>query len=171
RLQSGTVAFNRQWFPLEEIVGSVLTRLERSLTDHHVSVTLPRTLPWLFIDGGMIEQVLVNLVENAIKYTPPGTPIDIGADHEGEAVVVEVADRGPGLPAEAYERIFDKFYRAPGKGAPGGVGLGLAICRAIVDGQGGRIWTEPRPGGGTSFKFTLGARDAHAGNKGENGNA
>ncbi|MGH8426364.1 MAG: ATP-binding protein [Gammaproteobacteria bacterium] len=160
RLQAGPIAFNRQWYPLEEIVGSVLARLKEQLGTHPVTVKLSETLPWLFIDGGMTEQVLINLVENAIKYTPDGTAIEINAALQNDEVVVEVADRGPGLPEEAHERVFEKFYRVGVEDSPGGTGLGLAICRAIVEGQSGNIWAENRADGGASFKFTLGAGGA-----------
>ena len=155
RLQAGAVQLDRQWYPLEEIVGSVLTRLRGELKQHSVSVKLPRELPWLSLDAVLIEQVLVNLLENAVKYTPAGTPLEISAEVSGDSVIVEVADRGPGLPPDAEERVFEKFYRARPEGAQSGVGLGLTICRAIIDIHGGRIWAGNRPGGGASFKFSL----------------
>jgi two-component system sensor histidine kinase KdpD len=102
----------------------------------------------------LIEQVLVNLLENALKYSPLGSPIDLTAWSEGDEVVVEVADRGPGLPPGEEELIFDKFYRV--RPSPtGGVGLGLTICRAIIQAHGGRLWAANRPGGGATFRFTL----------------
>jgi two-component system sensor histidine kinase KdpD len=102
-----------------------------------------------------VEQVLVNLLENAVKYTPAGSAIDVSAWVADSAAVVEVADRGPGLPAGNEERVFEKFYRAESKEVSGGVGLGLTICRAIVSAHGGRIWAENRGGGGAAFRFTL----------------
>jgi two-component system sensor histidine kinase KdpD len=98
--------------------------------------------------------VLVNLLENAAKYTPKGSQIDLSAWAEGEEVIVEVADRGPGLPPGDEERIFDKFYRVRPTTASG-VGLGLAICRAVIEAHGGRIWAKNRAGGGAVFRFTL----------------
>lgn len=160
RLQSGTIQLKLEWYPLEEVIGGVLTRLKERLAEHPVSVDLAEDLPWVSMDGSLIEQVLVNLVENAVKYTPRGTPIEIDAKLDGEEVVVEVADRGPGLPPGTEERVFEKFYRAQEEGSQGGVGLGLAICRAIVEAHGGRIWAENRPGGGASFKFSLPAGGA-----------
>lgn len=155
RLQAGAVELDRQWYPLEEIVGGVLTRLREELKQHPVSVRLSPELPWLSLDAVLIEQVLVNLLENAVKYTSAGTPIEIGAMVSDDAVVVEVADSGPGLPTGAEERVFEKFYRARAEDAQNGVGLGLTICRAIVEIHGGRIWAENRAGGGASFKFSL----------------
>jgi len=105
------------------------------------------------MDGLLIEQVLINLLENAAKYAGDGG-IDISAESGEHGVVVSVADRGPGIPAGEEERVFEKFHRLD-HGAGGGVGLGLAICRGIVLAHGGRIWVEPRRGGGADFRFTL----------------
>jgi two-component system sensor histidine kinase KdpD len=112
-------------------------------------------LPLVPIDGVLIEQLLVNLLENAAKYTPKGSPIEISGHHEQNEVVVEVADRGPGVPKELLEKIFEKFFRLPREGEAGGAGLGLAICRAIVQAHGGRIWAENRPDEGAVFRFAL----------------
>ena len=155
RLQSGTIQLKLEWYPLEEVVGSVLTRLKERIKEHPVSVELPAEALWLSMDGSLVEQVLVNLVENAVKYTPSGTPMTIGAEPDGDGVIVEVADQGPGLPSGSEQRVFEKFYRAQKEGSQGGVGLGLAICQAIVEAHGGRIWAENRAGGGASFKFRL----------------
>jgi two-component system sensor histidine kinase KdpD len=155
RLESGALQVQREWQPLEEVVGVALIRLDERLAGRTVTTTLPPDLPLLAIDGLLIEQVLINLIENALKYTPPGTPIDISAALEQREVIVEVADRGPGLPGGEEGRIFDKFYRARDQGRAGGAGLGLTICRGIVTAHGGRIWAENRPGGGTSFRFSL----------------
>ncbi len=155
RLESGALQVQREWQPLEEVVGVALIRLDERLAGRAVTTTLPPDLPLLPIDGLLIEQVLINLLENALKYTPPGTPIDISARMGQREVVVEVADRGPGLPAGEEGRIFDKFYRARDQGRAGGAGLGLTICRGIVTAHGGRIWAENRPGGGAAFRFSL----------------
>jgi two-component system, OmpR family, sensor histidine kinase KdpD len=98
--------------------------------------------------------VVVNLVENAAKYAPPGSAIDLSASASDREVIVEVADRGPGIPSGEEARIFDKFYRArPAR--EGGVGLGLTICRGIIEAHGGRIWAENRSGGGALFRFSI----------------
>ena len=154
RLESGNVQTNKEWQPLEEVVGTTLLRLEEMLADHPLKVDLPEDLPLVLIDSVLIEQVLVNLLENAIKYTPSSSPIDLSARAEDQKVIVVVADRGPGLPLGEEERIFDKFYRVHPTDS-GGVGLGLTICRAIVEAHGGRIWAANRPGGGAVFNFTL----------------
>ena len=155
RVESGALEVQKDWQPLEEVVGVALIRLDVRLRDHPVQVRLPPDLPLVPLDAVLIEQVFVNLLENAVKYTPAGTPIEISAAAEGGVVLVEVADRGPGLPAGEEARVFDKFYRAPGTVAQSGIGLGLTICRGIITAHSGRIWAENRPGGGASFRFTL----------------
>jgi two-component system sensor histidine kinase KdpD len=103
----------------------------------------------------LVEQVMINLVDNAIRYTPAETPLDISATATGEEMTIEVADRGPGILPGEEERIFEKFYRARPGGADGGAGLGLTICSAVVRAHGGRIWACNRAGGGAAFRFTL----------------
>jgi len=120
-----------------------------------VAVKLPPDLPLILMDGLLIEQVFVNLLENAVKYTPAGTPVEISAVAAEGAVVVDVADRGPGFPPGEEQRVFDKFYRIAGATSVSGVGLGLTICRGIVTAHGGRIWAENRRDGGAVFRFTL----------------
>ena len=154
RLEAGAVRVNKEWQPLEEVVGSALNRVEDALADRRVSTELPADLPLVPLDAVLIEQVLVNLLENAIKYTPPGSPLEIRARRLAGAVEVAVADRGPGIPTGEERRIFDKFYRLS-SGHGGGVGLGLAICRAIVMAHGGRLEVANRDGGGAEFRFQL----------------
>jgi two-component system sensor histidine kinase KdpD len=103
----------------------------------------------------LIQQVLVNLLENAAKYSPPGTPIELSASTNREQLIVEVADRGPGLPPTELDRVFNKFYRSANASGRAGAGLGLAICRGIVELHGGKIEAENRPGGGAVFRFSL----------------
>jgi two-component system sensor histidine kinase KdpD len=153
RLESGAIAVNKEWQSLEEIVGVALNRLGDRLKDHPVTVKLPGNFPLIPFDGLLIEQVLMNLFDNAIKYTPKGTPLELSASESFYTVTVELADRGPGIPAGEEERIFEKFVR--GRGTGGGVGLGLAICRTIITAHGGKIWAENRDGGGAVFRFTL----------------
>jgi two-component system sensor histidine kinase KdpD len=156
RLESGGVVVNKQWYPLEEVVGSALERVKKQLADREVTTHLPADLPLLKLDGVLVELVLVNLLENAAKYTPAHTPIDIFARVEGAQTMIEIADRGPGLTDDERQRVFDKFYRglAAAKGQRG-AGLGLAISRAVVEAHGGRIWEENRPDGGARFVFTI----------------
>jgi two-component system sensor histidine kinase KdpD len=155
RLASGAVKVAKEWQPIEGVIGAALGRLEEPLQGRRVDVRLPPDLPPVPMDGLLIEQVLINLLENAAKYSPGNSPIDISATRRDDHLVVEVADRGPGIPRELMDRIFEKFYRLPREGAGGGAGLGLAICRGIVEAHGGRIWAENREGGGASFRFTM----------------
>jgi len=157
QLQSGAIVPKKQWQPLEEVVGSALGRLGKVLADHPVTTRIPTNIPLLNFDGVLIEQVFLNLLDNAAKYTPPGTPVDIFAFIEEGRAVIEVADRGPGLAPGEEKHIFDKFVRgaAGATGGRRGAGLGLAICRAIVEIHGGRIWAENRPDGGARFMFTI----------------
>jgi two-component system sensor histidine kinase KdpD len=154
RLQAGALKVQKDLQPLEEVVGTALNRLEDRLRGRPVTTELPEDLPLVPIDSVLIDQVLVNLLENAIKYTPAGSALDISARARDREVEVEVADRGPGVPRAYAESVFDKFYRMREREG-GGAGLGLAICRGIVQAHGGRIWVEERAGGGASFRFTL----------------
>ena len=155
RLQSGHVPLRREWLPLEEALGSALRALEGTLDARRVRASLPADLPLLHVDAALFERVLCNLLENAVKYTPPGTPIDIAARVDGARIRVMVDDQGPGLPRHREEAIFQMFERGRKEGAIAGVGLGLAICRAIVEAHGGRIRGESRPAGGARFILDL----------------
>jgi two-component system sensor histidine kinase KdpD len=155
RIESGEVKLNLQWQPLEEVVGSAMSSTREMLKHHLVEVHLPRNLPLVRIDALLIERVLVNLLENASKYTPPGSRITMSAEVVGDQLSVSVSDNGPGLGAGREEAIFQKFTRGERESATPGVGLGLAICRAIVESHQGRIVAAQRPGGGARFTFTL----------------
>jgi two-component system sensor histidine kinase KdpD len=154
RLDSGVVEPRREWVPLVEVVGAAMNRMERALGTRPVAITIPDDLPLLSIDPILVEQLLVNLLENATKYTPPGSEISVAAAREGGTLVLDVADRGPGLPAGEEERIFERFHRAARPGVRG-VGLGLPIARAIAQAHGGRLTAASRPGGGSVFRLTL----------------
>ncbi|MDR0246055.1 MAG: DUF4118 domain-containing protein [Burkholderia sp.] len=164
RLQAGSLQLKRQWSLLEETVGAALAACKRVLARHPARVTLPADLPLLQMDAVLMERLFTNLFENAAKYTPPDTPIDIGAERVTDDglpfVRVHVDDHGPGLPAGMETRIFDKFTRGEKESATPGIGLGLAICRAIVEAHGGKIGALNRtaPDGrvtGARFWFTL----------------
>ena len=148
RLQAGAVRLNRQWSMLEEVVGAALATCRRTLAGHPVHTRVPSDLPLLQLDPVLMERLFANLFENAAKYTPAGTPltIDAHAVHEGgrQYVKVSVDDEGPGLPPGMETRVFDKFTRGEKESAKPGIGLGLAICRAIVDAHDGRIGAENR---------------------------
>lgn len=154
RLESGARALRREWHSLEEVIGAALRRLDSRLAGRPVHARVPPDLPLVPMDDVLVEQVLVNLLDNAAKYTPPGSAITILATATDEAATVEVSDRGPGLPRGEEERVFEKFYRAATPARPG-TGLGLAICRAVIQAHGGRIWAQNLPEGGVAFLFTL----------------
>ena len=155
RLASGAIRPKKEWHPLDEIIGVALHRLEPRLGGRMIDVQLPADLPPVPLDDILIEQVFINLLENALKYTPSGSPIEIVAKAGKGAVEVAVCDRGPGVPTAERDHVFEKFYRLNREGAQGGAGLGLAICRGLVEAHGGRIWVEDREGGGSCFRFTL----------------
>jgi two-component system sensor histidine kinase KdpD len=165
RIESGDVKLNRQWCSLEETVGTALAANRRLLAGHHVETALPRDLPLVQFDAVLIERVLVNLLENAAKYTPPGSTVRIDARAEHGTVKLIVEDDGPGLP-EAYrtpaqiDSLFEKFTRGTRESPQTGVGLGLAICRAIVEAHGGTIVVERPAHAGLRFVITLPRRDA-----------
>src|SRR5690606_30399029 len=144
RLEAGAVALRTDWVSLEDPIGSALSRLDRRLAGREVQVTLPPELPLLPLDEVLFEQLILNLLENACKHTPAGISVRVAARVQNGRVVVEVADRGPGLPAGEEETIFEKFVRGS-KAKTQGFGLGLAICRAIAAAHAGDITAENRP--------------------------
>jgi two-component system sensor histidine kinase KdpD len=154
RLESGALQLRRELHPPEEIIGAALSRLAKRLGARRITTRVPPDLPLVAMDDVLIEQVLVNLLDNAIKYTPAGSPVEINATATDQNLTVEVADRGPGLAPGREDKVFEKFYQTnPGEGR--GAGLGLAICQGIVRAHGGRIWAQNLPGGGVAFLFTL----------------
>ncbi|HJW33940.1 MAG TPA: sensor histidine kinase KdpD [Holophagaceae bacterium] len=155
RLESGTLSVRKEWTLLEEVVGSALNRMEAVLKDHPVSVDLPPDLPPVPLDSLLMEQVLVNLLDNAVKHSPPGTPIEIKGWSVGRTATLVVADQGPGLETGDEERIFEKMVRGSRSTPSVGAGLGLAICRAIVLAHGGRITAMNRNQGGAQFLVNL----------------
>lgn len=156
KLDAGAAAPSKQWHVLEELVGSALHRTRHELAHHHVNVSLPADLPLVFVDGLLLEQVFVNLFENAARYSPQGSHITMNASVNGPSMRIVVADDGPGLPPGAEERIFEKFYRAsPTADGGRGSGLGLAICRAILQAHGGNVTAGNRPAGGAEFLIRL----------------
>ncbi len=156
RIEAGVFVPPTELAMLEDVIGPVLYRLRRITADRPLTVDIPTDLPFIPMAVPHVDQIFTNLLENAVKYTPPDTPLTISARVVNDTVQVDVADAGPGVPAAERERIFDKFYRL---GAPetssGGTGLGLAICKYLVEVHGGTIWTHPRVGGGAIFSFTL----------------
>jgi two-component system sensor histidine kinase KdpD len=155
RLESGGLVLNREWQPLQEVIGTTLHHMHKALHDRQITVTISPALPLVRIDAVAIEQVLVNLLHNALEYTPPSSPIEISADPTPDGWELCIADRGPGLPPGTERRVFEKFFRArpvAGQAQPG-IGLGLALCRGIVEAHGGTISATNRPTGGAAFRI------------------
>jgi two-component system, OmpR family, sensor histidine kinase KdpD len=156
RIEAGVLRPEKEWYPLSALVEDVLGRLGPLAAEHPIAVDVPDTLPPVLLDYVEIDQVLSNLLENALKYTPPGTPIRVAAHVAGAALTVEVADAGPGIAPAALPRLFEKFYRAAsGPGQPRGTGMGLAVARGLVEAHGGRLDVTSALGQGTCFRFTL----------------
>jgi two-component system sensor histidine kinase KdpD len=155
RLESGHVALRLDWLMIEDLVNSAIERLGARLADHPVTTELPADLPAVHVDGALMLQVFTNILENAAKHTPAGTEVLITARPEDMFVKVIIDDTGPGLPPGNPEQLFAKFHRGREEGNTGGAGLGLSICRAIVNAHGGQITAAQRSGGGARFSFTL----------------
>lgn len=154
RLHAGEIKLRKEWQPLEEVIGSSLKLLEPALIDHPIRIDLPTDLPVLEFDSVLIERVFCNLLENAAKYSPTGSPIEIEARCNGNEVVVLVRDYGSGIPEAQGDKIFEMFVRGTPESTKPGVGLGLAICRTILEAHGGTIaGSNCNPG--ASFTFTL----------------
>ncbi|MDR3640565.1 MAG: sensor histidine kinase KdpD [Humidesulfovibrio sp.] len=159
KLESGTLKPNLQLQSLEEPLGAALNLIEKNLAGRRVEMSLPSDLPMLELDGVLMEQLFLNLLENAAKYTPVSSSVTIEARHQGKEVELSVGDRGSGLKTEDLDKVFDLFYQGEtgpeARSARKGYGIGLAICRAIAQVHGGRIWAENREGGGALFRMAL----------------
>jgi two-component system sensor histidine kinase KdpD len=155
RLQSGMLQLKKEWCDLEEIIGVALNDIRRSLENRPVQIEIEPELPFIQADMALIEQVLVNLLDNAIKYSPPGQGIALQARRRGAELLIMVQDHGEGIPQSELGAIFDQFYRGKTTQAVKGTGLGLTICKAIVEAHNGTIWAESEAGQGTTIAFTL----------------
>ena len=159
RIEGGALKPEKEWYPVDELIHDVLDHMQPVLQGRTVGTHLPDDLPPVELDYLQMDQVLTNLIENAVRYTPPESPIEVSAQIDGEQMVISISDRGPGIPQADKERIFDKFYRvlATQRNAVSvpGSGLGLAVSKGLVEAHGGHIWVEDRPGGGSIFRFTL----------------
>ena len=160
RLESGQVVLRRDWETIDDLAGAALARLDAPLAGHVVEVRVPPDLPPVYVDAALAVEVFANLLENAAKYTPPGTHVWITAAADGEVARVSVEDDGPGLPPGDPTRLFDKFQRGRAESSVSGAGLGLTICRSIVAAHGGTVAAEARPGGGARFTFSLPLQEA-----------
>jgi two-component system sensor histidine kinase KdpD len=155
KLETGTIELTTDWVAIGEIIGAALSKLENQLSKYHVVVDVPLNLPLIKVDAALIEQVLLNLLENAARHTPEHTLVRACVRQLEDSLEISVEDDGPGIAASDIDKLFGKFQRIAGQSRSGGVGLGLAICRAIVSLHQGQTWVERLPTGGTSFRFTL----------------
>jgi two-component system sensor histidine kinase KdpD len=155
KLSTGKIAIHQEWNTLEEIIGSALMRLEKNLHNRIVNTNLPENLPLIWVDSVLFEQVIVNLIENATKYTPSSTPIDIEANYSNGFLTLIVSDYGSGIPNNLEDKIFEKFYRIENEISQNGVGLGLALCRSIIEAHNGTIQAKNIVGKGAAFLILL----------------
>jgi two-component system sensor histidine kinase KdpD len=155
RIEAGAVRLNLEPCDVQDLIGCALAALANRLGSREVTFRMLPVMPLVAMDLVLMTQVLVNLLENSLKYAPPGNPIEVVATTEGGWLVIEVADRGPGVPEHDLKRVFDKFYRIPVPEGAGGTGLGLSICKGIVEAHGGRIAAENRTGGGLRIVIRL----------------
>ena len=155
RLESGELKLKKVEVDVQDLVSTALSHMREWLNGHPVKVEIPDRVPVVYLDFILMEQVLINLLDNAIKYSPSGTPIEIQVKSGNATLEIQIADRGVGIPPEDLTRVFDKFFRIEQTGKPRGTGLGLSICKGIVEAHGGRIWAENRSGGGTKMQLSL----------------
>ena len=155
RVEAGVIRISPQPADVQDMVGTALEQLGSRINSRSLKINLPDKLPFVSVDFGLIVQTLVNILDNALKYSPPDTPIDISAGQKGEEIYIEIADRGVGIPPQDLLKVFDKFYRVQSPDNVQGTGLGLSICKGIVEAHGGRIAAENRPGGGTIIRLFL----------------
>jgi len=157
RIGEGQLILNREDEVVDDVVNEAVSHMSRILRNRHLEVSLPDDVVTLPMDGRSIVQVLVNLLENAVKHTPPECEIRLAVSVRGGGAVFEVSDRGTGIDERLMSRLFDGFASLRNNVIDGrrGMGLGLAICKAVVEAHGGRIWAENRPSGGARFAFSL----------------
>jgi len=155
RLESGILKPGTEWCDIQDIVGVVLRETKDILRGHPIRVNIPPDLPLVKADFTLIEQVIINLLENGVKYSPPGSEISISARYHDKMLLVIVADSGLAIPRIERERVFDKFYRLHSTKNISGTGLGLSICKGIVEAHGGSIWVDSSPEYGNRFTFSL----------------
>ncbi len=155
RLESGVMKISRQPCDVQDLIGAALEQLAREANDHPIQIDAPASLPTVSADFGLMAQTLVNILDNALKYSAPGSPVNITARSVGSEVEIDVADNGTGIPQADLVHVFDKFYRAQNTNNVAGTGLGLSICKGIVEAHGGHVAAGNRPGGGTIIKLVL----------------
>ncbi len=159
RIEEGVLKLEKDYYSITELAHNVLEHMQPLLRQREIHTYLEENLPLLDFDYIQMDQVLTNLIKNAVRYTPRETPIDLSIAQKDGAILITVADRGPGIPQADRERVFDKFYRVQrdkrNSNYPTGSGLGLAVCKGVVEAHAGHIWAQAREGGGVIFSVTL----------------
>lgn len=162
RLESGGISLRKEWTTIEEVIGVGLARHREALANRPLRVQVAENLPMIRVDNAMLPQVVHNLIENALRHTPAGTPVSVSAWGAEGGLLVKVADEGPGLAEDEAAKVFQRFYRGRAGKSPSadgaastGMGLGLTICEGIIRAHGGRIWAEPNMPKGVAFMFTV----------------
>jgi two-component system, OmpR family, sensor histidine kinase KdpD len=155
RIEAGAMNVAKEPCDVQDLIGTALEQMSGHLGSRAVAVDVPPDLPLVPLDFGLLVQVLVNVIDNALKYSPPGSPLEVRAQIIGRQAEVQVADRGLGIPSQDLSRVFDRFYREPHPANVAGTGMGLFICKGIVEAHGGQIHAENRTGGGTIVKICL----------------
>ena len=160
RIEAGAIRISRQPSEVQDLVGAALEQMGSRSGNRPIKIDIPAELPFVSVDFGLIVQMLVNILDNALKYSPSDSPIEIRGGRLPSRLRLKVADRGVGIPPQDLQRVFDKFYRVQRPDNVAGTGLGLSICKGIVEAHGGRIAAENRPGGGTIIRLTLPVAEA-----------
>jgi two-component system sensor histidine kinase KdpD len=155
RLEAGVIKLKEELCDVQDLIGCALAAIERILADRRVDVRLPDNLSLVMMDMVLMTQVLVNLLDNALKYSPPDKEITISVTVDESWLTLEISDRGPGIPESDLAKIFDKFYQIPVPERSGGTGLGLSICKGLVEAHGGKIQAKNRTGGGLTVSVKL----------------
>jgi K+-sensing histidine kinase KdpD len=155
RIEAGSYKAKKEWYEMSEIVGSIRDRLYNIAIKHNFRINLPDNLAPVMVEGSRIGEVITNLVENAVKYSPEGTDITLILEQNGKEIITHVRDQGMGIPEDAQSKVFERFYRHSSGEKRKGFGLGLCICKGIVESHGGRIWVQSQPGRGSTFSFSL----------------
>jgi K+-sensing histidine kinase KdpD len=156
RIEAGAFKARKEWYEMTEVVNSIKDRLYSVAVKHNLRMVIPDNLPSVLVDGPRIGQVISNLVENAVKYSPEASEITINIDRQNQNIITQVVDKGIGIPKEYQSMVFDRFNQLASKnGQRKGSGLGLSICRGIVESHEGKIWVESEPGHGSKFSFSL----------------
>ena len=155
RLEGGALKPTFESCDLEEVIGAALERVSKKVQGRKIRTTIPADFPLVPLDFVLVEQVLINLLDNAAKYSPPASPLEIVVEIDEYVVTVSLSDQGSGIIEEDLERVFDKFYRACEHEKIAGTGLGLSICKGIIEAHGGSIWASNGSEGGAVITFTL----------------